>query len=1077
MTPWKRQRNGILFAFLEQFNKRQKPVLIFANSVLEVNLITASLRSHFPALDESKIKAIGTNISATLLKTELQNYFEFEFLILSAQMALAAFVHGIVRIQEFSVLCFADARGANQNHPFCVIMNHFYTPLRLSSDIVDFKPPRVIGFSELKTLKDIEIDMFSRRDWIRTLKHYTHTFHCVPIPVGFDAVSKYLESVDDSLLFEPLSIYETTEIEPSGYAVINDLNHAITATETETVVLRVETEDPATIFEFLKRAKAAGVKRVIHVVVPKRNAQFLARLSLYASIKNLKTASEAPSNQLDPEIASNLTKDAANLFSQSEHILTVSRGGIERNPLTGSLLIESTAIPILVRCCTLLSRQFRQSSANETIQFKTIRVFPVNSDKQKISTFFNHLSLLKLPNFFYEKIKEKISTPATVETDKFHIQGPLVQSRHQAQCCVAFEAAKLLLSVGVLDQNLLLASEYRKEDTEDTDICDSEVVADEMEAGDEETTETPGNSSLNLSFNEIIPRALLKGPKLFIYALEYELKMYGTPEDPLGLEAEPVLLTPFSRLLLAGNPSIDFFSVSKSKRTWSILLPSKLPKTFVPVEIPIGPDHFIKTTLKFVDEITCDSTGGDYEKLIEMQQELFGMFNMKPITVPNEEDFVIEQLKSVVPEDKQPFYLIAPLCTTEQFEELTGFEDIPTVWELFKKFVESFKATPLEGTLKTLNEAVKKDLNWKIDWNLLNSLKNKQVNLSLYMKELEKYPKDLNVQLEEGGVLIDFKRFALERLAFYTPHTKIFYRPSRPLPEPIYPSSPFSSPAYPHVTTHAEYVQARYNLIVTEMDTEMLAVKRIENWSDLAVWISDDGASKKRRKKSSSNNSNNGISPGMSLIIPELARVFPASYATFRLAMLLPRVSFEIERQLRIAQFFEDRLPSHLAKPQHLRQVEAMTASTASLSYSYEQLEVLGDSFLKYYSTLDTLLVGAGWSEGRLSSHRQRILCNATLRKAAESLQLTSYASFTPFFAKLWCPPSLLTSLPAPSDALNSTLNRVLFAPEERWKALTGVEGKQVQKQAVYLLDPQSKLSIDENYKTKEQAKNSTGKI
>jgi len=261
------------------------------------------------------------------------------------------------------------------------------------------------------------------------------------------------------------------------------------------------------------------------------------------------------------------------------------------------------------------------------------------------------------------------------------------------------------------------------------------------------------------------------------------------------------------------------------------------------------------------------------------------------------------------------------------------------------------------------------------------------------------------------------------------------------------------------------------------MDKEMLAVKRIENWSDLAVWISNDGASKKRRKKSSSANasSTNGILPGTSLIIPELTRIFPASYSSFRGAMLLPRVSFEIERQLRIAQFFEDRLPKTLPKPKHLRQVEAMTASTAALSYSYEQLEVLGDSFLKYYSTLDTLLVGAGWSEGRLSSHRQRILCNATLRKAAETLKLTDYASFTPFFAKLWCPPALISSLPAPTDALNSALDRVLFAPEERWKALAGVEGKQVQNQVVYLLDVQGKLSIDENYKTKEQAKNATG--
>ena len=191
--------------------------------------------------------------------------------------------------------------------------------------------------------------------------------------------------------------------------------------------------------------------------------------------------------------------------------------------------------------------------------------------------------------------------------------------------------------------------------------------------------------------------------------------------------------------------------------------------------------------------------------------------------------------------------------------------------------------------------------------------------------------------------------------------------------------------------------------------------------------------------------------------------------------MLLPRVTFEIERQLRISQFFSDRLPASLPKPSHCRQIEALTASTAALSYSYEQLEVLGDSFLKYYSTIDTLLVGAGWSEGRLSSHRQRILCNANLRRAAEELQLITYASFTPFFSKLWTPPPLIPHLPSSNNSLTSTLNQVLFAPEERWKLLAEVEGKQNQKQVVYQIDPAGRLTIFENYKTKEQAKNSTG--
>lgn len=1091
-TPWKRQRDEILFAFLKQRHSRtSKPVLVLVNSVLEVNLFTAALRAHFPDASESAFKAIGTNLPVSHLKTAIHDQqstnLNYEFLILSAPVALPAFVHGIIQLQQFSLLCFADARGANQNHPFCVIMNHFYTALRKPED---FSCPRVIGFSDLKPESEIEKDMFSRRDWIRALKHFAHTFHCTPRSINPTDISRYLEDLPDAPLFDPLSIYETAPMlaaaDSNSVPVTSlDIPDQITM---PIVHLNHETafNEIPRLIEFLRaiRKQFPQVKRVIHT--PQPSAQFSAQLSLYACLQNL---SVAP----DPETAPALCKSASSLFSQFSHFLALSQGidRIVRNPLTGSLLIESTAIPILVRACALLARQFRQSSANETIFFKTLRVFPADADGKRTSTQSSHLSLLRLPVFFYERIKDKIEQIPAAEHGNFHLQGPLVASRHQAQCCAAFEAARLLITAGILDDNLLLSPEFRKLEDEDVTADLDELEVEDMEIAGSDPSSSSDPAAL--SFNEVIPAKLLLTDKtkcLHIYALEYELKMHGTAEDPFGLDSEPVLLTPLSRLLLSAIPSVHFFSSAKSSRTWSVLLPSALPDTFVPIEIPLGADHFLKTKLRRIG--TLPQASKEYHQLLNSQQTLFGMFNMKPITVPDVNNTVLNVSDPVihVPKDKQPFYLIAPLTCCEQGDfELTAIGNIPQVWQLFRSFVDSFKASPLEGTLyrpASKDDTVKQD--WMIDWELCESATHSSAQCSLleYLEALDEFiaqnesSGDLSVQLEEGGMPVDFKRFALERLAFLTPHTKIFYRSNSPSSttaiDPVYPSSPFTSSAYPQVSTHAQYVQARYHLEVTNMEREMVPAKRIENWSDLAVWISADGASKKRRKKTQQQqaNSNSTASSTTSFIIPELARIFPASYSTFRLAMLLPRVTFEIERQLRISQFFDDCLPATLPRPLHLRQVEALTASTAALSYSYEQLEVLGDSFLKYYSTLDTLLVGAGWSEGRLSSHRQLILCNANLRKAAEKLKITTYASFTPFFAKLWCPPPL--PVDSSGDLLSQAVDRVLFSPEERWKALSVVEGKQVQKQAVYLLNPAGRLTIDENYKTKEQAKNSTGK-
>lgn len=1098
LTPWKRQRDEILFPFLSDHllwlhqKSAPQPVLIFANSVVEVNLLTNSLRSQIPSIDETEILAIGTNFSISDLGSKLSASSSTKVFILSAQTALAAFVHGFLQIQNFSLLCFADARGANQNHPFCIIMNHFYTPKSRAAGI------RVIGFTEEP--KNVELDMFTKRDWIRTLKHYTHTFHCVPMSLDPQNcfLSGYLESFESlsiSPLFDPLSIYEAAFVDqsvPRGYPIIKELNiQNINLDSSNVLVLDHDTriEEIPQFIAFLMDLKASfpQLTKLLHCRHP-NSPQFSAQLSLQVALRNLSAASQAPSNQLDPQISNTLCKDAASLFSQSEHFLSFAdeaQKRIVRNPRTGSLLIESTAIPTLVRACTLLSRQFRQSSANETVKFKTLRVFPVDSTGQKkLSSHPKHLSLLSLPKFMYEKIKEEALIRMHPTIEGFHLQGPLVMSRHQAQCCVAFEAVRLLMAAGILDDNLLLSSEYRKLEEDGDDYIDESIDA----IIEEDSSASSSDSSL--SFNELIPDSLiLKNKKqLFIYAIEYELRMQGTLDDPLALDSDPIILTPYSRLLLQSCPTVDFFSVSKSTRTWAVILPSKLPETFVPTEIPIGADHFLRTELRFMGELERDTL--EYEKLVKAQQGLFGMFNMKPITVPESGTRALNDSSpqlSIVPENLMPFYLIAPVTSQNNSDELTDLQSIPEVYKLFRNFVESFKSSPLDGVNYFANSHEMMPRDWKIDWKLIESDVNAGLKLSEYIEALDQISDSSSVQLEEGGALIDFKRFALERLAFFTPHTRIFYRLNhRSVHEPIYPSSPFSSSSYPMASTHAQYVAARYSLNVSqgEMEKEMVAVKRIENWSDLAVWISDDGATKKRRKKSSSSTVNSGgnsntpsSTPGPSLIIPEFTRIFPASYATFRVSMLLPRVTAEIERQLRISQFFSDRLPASLPRPSHCRQVEALTASTAALSYSYEQLEVLGDSFLKYYSTLDSLLVGAGWSEGRLSSHRQRILCNANLRRAAEELQVTSYASFTPFFSKLWSPPPLIPQLPAPETSLDSAVSRVLFAPEERWRLLAEVEGKQTQRQVVYRIDPAGNLTVMDDYKTKEQAKNSTGTL
>ena len=107
-----------------------------------------------------------------------------------------------------------------------------------------------------------------------------------------------------------------------------------------------------------------------------------------------------------------------------------------------------------------------------------------------------------------------------------------------------------------------------------------------------ETIQNPNESSL--SFNRLIPEALLLKPESSrIVRLRYRIwaKNAGNFRWSLTLDPDPVLLTPYSRLLLKPVPLwISFqFPVRSDLGRHSALATTN---TFVPIEIPIRTDHF-----------------------------------------------------------------------------------------------------------------------------------------------------------------------------------------------------------------------------------------------------------------------------------------------------------------------------------------------------------------------------------------------------------------------------------------------------------------------------------------------------
>ncbi|KAJ3323352.1 hypothetical protein HDV06_001872 [Boothiomyces sp. JEL0866] len=84
---------------------------------------------------------------------------------------------------------------------------------------------------------------------------------------------------------------------------------------------------------------------------------------------------------------------------------------------------------------------------------------------------------------------------------------------------------------------------------------------------------------------------------------------------------------------------------------------------------------------------------------------------------------------------------------------------------------------------------------------------------------------------------------------------------------------------------------------------------------------------------------------------------------------------------------------------------KAFTCPSANLSYNYERLEFLGDSFLKVHLTLHLFVLNPNRHEGYLSQARVQLENNNNLRSTANSHKLETYILSFPFSRQHWIPP------------------------------------------------------------------------
>ncbi|GLJ31492.1 hypothetical protein SUGI_0631970 [Cryptomeria japonica] len=87
--------------------------------------------------------------------------------------------------------------------------------------------------------------------------------------------------------------------------------------------------------------------------------------------------------------------------------------------------------------------------------------------------------------------------------------------------------------------------------------------------------------------------------------------------------------------------------------------------------------------------------------------------------------------------------------------------------------------------------------------------------------------------------------------------------------------------------------------------------------------------------------------------------------------------------------------------------MEAITSHKCLECYSYERLELLGDSFLKYATSLHLFMKYENGDEGELSSRRAVAVCNKTLHGLALHRNLQGYIIDEQFDVRKWVAPGL----------------------------------------------------------------------
>ncbi|KAG6599127.1 Endoribonuclease Dicer-like 3a, partial [Cucurbita argyrosperma subsp. sororia] len=226
--------------------------------------------------------------------------------------------------------------------------------------------------------------------------------------------------------------------------------------------------------------------------------------------------------------------------------------------------------------------------------------------------------------------------------------------------------------------------------------------------------------------------------------------------------------------------------------------------------------------------------------------------------------------------------------------------------------------------------------------------------------------------------------------------------------------SPFdgnSDKAPPDYITFADYFNKRYGITLSYPQQPLLRLKQSHNPHNLLVNFKDEGVTSDKLQSGSAFRK-----PQMHVHMPpELVLSMDVPKGVLKSSYLLPSLMHRFESLMLASQLRKEiNYHSNSLCISSSLILEALTTLGSCESFSFERLELLGDSVLKYAVSCHLFLKFPEKHEGQLSSRRQQVICNATLHALGTKCKLQGYIRDSAFDPRRWVAPGHCTLRPVP---------------------------------------------------------------